>query len=249
MQHKSSHVEKDSQSGAVASGELQLVGRTVARISAATNIEEALRALLIGLRELTGAWSSVCLLQQPGQQQGPCTVYSWNGDHGLAWQVMPGGPDDPAVQVLLTGQSSYAPALAASGVPSRSPVRGISEPRLGAREVIVALHVGGHILGTLHVSGREGYSWGNRQLVACQALADHAASAVERLKLSHSEGGRGVLHDISSPLSTILGICEFWRDDLRLPAELRHDLEMVEAQAQRASDLLTGWRSSPRYSA
>jgi PAS domain S-box-containing protein len=168
--------------------DLRLVARTTAAMAAASDLEGALRALLAGLRHLTGAeLGGVRLLQAPGQFMGAVRLYFWRGENDYAWTDVQNQPGSNTVLALERGEGVSTPdlaALAATGDQAAQIAHG--RDRM-ASSLIVPLRAGGELIGTLHADAHRPHAFPDALLMPMQVLADHAGGAVAQAHLVTAE--------------------------------------------------------------
>lgn len=113
------------------------------------------------------------------------------------------------------------------------------------RQVPVLVAVGPRFEGQRHV----GTVAAMTDLTEMAALAEELDEA--NAARSRAEGavrtGRAIAHDLGSPLSSILALSELLVEDGRLPGGARRDVEMLFAEAVRASTLLHRFGRITRY--
>lgn len=157
---------------------LRSVLATTGAVAAAEDLDGALRALLAGVQELTGATQGSVRLPIDGPV-GPCRVYRRWSDQRFSWHDSENLPDTATVRVLLSGRSAYVSdnaEVAASGdVGARKAMND-----WGTRSsLIVPLRVGNHTIGSLHANSTEPGAFDEAQLLPLQILGDHAGAVVE----------------------------------------------------------------------
>ncbi|MGI8913330.1 MAG: PAS domain S-box protein [Chloroflexota bacterium] len=165
-----------------------VVARTTAAIAAAGTVDAALRALLVGMAELSGADSGgVRLLPAEPAADGCCDLIMWKPPAGLEWRRVENLAGSNTARVLATGQGEYTPdvgAAAEAGDPSAQVAHRLDGILSSA---IVPLRAAGSVIGTLHADASRPHAFTEGLLAPLQVLADHAGGAVARARLAEAE--------------------------------------------------------------
>lgn len=167
---------------------LRIVVETGARIAAAAPLEAALQELLAGVHRLTGAMGGgVRLLMPPSHDPAaPLTyrVYRWQGEEHYVWLEGIVEAGTYMAEVLASGHGVSTPDhMAAAARGHRFAARAVAEDHVQS-SLIVPLRTQRGLIGTLHANAPRPHAFQARQLIPLQFLADHAAAAVERARLS-----------------------------------------------------------------
>jgi len=160
---------------------LSAILATTGAVAAAGELEGALRALLTGVRELTGADAGSIRLRLDAPA-GPTLVYRWWSGGRYGWEQGVNKPGSVTAEVIARGRGVYVPdnrRLAAAGDAGAQDA--IDEWRV-LSSLIVPLRAGVRAIGTLHANSRRAHAFGEGQLVPLQILADHAGAVVEHAR-------------------------------------------------------------------
>lgn len=164
--------------------ELATVADTTAAIAAAPGLEEALRALIDGMRALTGAASGGVRLLAGAGLTGPCRLYAWHGDERYEWLAVDNVEGSNTVRVLTNLHGEYTADVLVDHLHDDLIAREADATTHPARSsLIVPIRSGGRVIGTLHADSLQQNAFGSELLVPLQVLADQAGGAVARAQL------------------------------------------------------------------
>ncbi|HEY8745579.1 MAG TPA: GAF domain-containing protein, partial [Chloroflexota bacterium] len=160
-----------------------VVEETTAAIAAATDLDMALRALLVGMHRLTGAdIGGVRLPPDSDHLIGPCRIFYFGGMHDGTWRSQETLPASDVARVYTSGSGVYSPDLQAEArAGDEAASRALVFRDIGS-SLIVPLRAGGRVIGSLHADARQPHAFRTAQLRPLQVLADHAGGAVDQAR-------------------------------------------------------------------
>jgi hypothetical protein len=144
----------------------------------------ALRALLAGVHQLTGAtYGGVRLPLDAERLVGPCRTFYFGGVHDGTWQIRATLPGSNVARVCTSGRGEYTADLRAEARIGDEAARLAMIFRAVGSSLTVPLRAGGRVIGTLHADASRPNAFRAAQLRPLQVLADHAGGAVEQARL------------------------------------------------------------------
>lgn len=175
----------------------RLIMATASAVAVAVDLDGVMRALIGGVRALTGAGAGSVRLRtsEPEAATVAYHVYRWQGDQWSERDEQHDGPGGDTARLGGSARGEYVADLAAAGAAGdAAALRAFQD--LGVQSSLkVPFRSGGRVVGVLYADADHAYAFDEGLLAPLQLLADHAGTAVEHARLLEAERARVAAHE------------------------------------------------------